>query len=108
ALVEEARSGDPALARVFLRKRPRLRKKLGQLEAIAAAVHEAQRARRLGMPVAVHAGFMPAVFRWTSGDAGWGRIVAESVGRHEGDLIRAMRRLIDLLRPPADPPAAPA
>ena len=108
ALVEEARSGDPVLARVFLRKRPRLRKKLGQLEAIAAAVREAQRARRLGMPVAVHAGFMPAVFRWASGDDDWGAIVAESFGGHEGDLIRAMRRLIDLLRQLGDAPEVPA
>jgi superfamily II RNA helicase len=108
ALVEEARSGEPMLARVFLRKRPRLRKKLGQLEAIAAAVHEAQRARHLGMPVAVHAGFMPAVFRWASGDDDWGSIVAESFGGHEGDLIRAMRRLIDLLRQLGDAPEVPA
>ena len=108
ALVEEARSGDPVLARVFLRKRPRLRKKLGQLEAIAAAVREAQRARRLGMPVAVHAGFMPSVFRWASGDDDWGAIVAESFGGHEGDLIRAMRRLIDLLRQLGDAPEVPA
>jgi ATP-dependent RNA helicase HelY len=109
ALVEEARSGDPLIARTFLRKRPKLRRKLQQLEAIAGAVHEAQRARYLRMPVAVHAGFMPAVFRWASGDDDWGRVVEESFAGHEGDLIRALRRLIDLLRQLAEAPeVAPA
>jgi superfamily II RNA helicase len=38
------------------------------------------------------------VFRWASGDDDWAGIVEASFGGHEGDLIRAMRRLIDLLR----------
>jgi superfamily II RNA helicase len=50
------------------------------------------------MPVNVHPGFMPAVFRWASGDDDWAEIVRQAFGGHEGDLIRAMRRLIDLLR----------
>ena len=98
ALLEEARSGEPVLARMFLRKRPKLKRKLEQLDAIAERVREAQRARSLGMPAAVHGGFMPAVFRWASGDGDWSAIVQEAFGGHEGDLIRAMRRLIDILR----------
>jgi superfamily II RNA helicase len=98
ALLEEARSGEPMLARMFLRKRPKLKRKLEQLEAIAERVREAQRARHLGMPAAVHGGFMPAVFRWASGEDDWSGIVQEAFGGHEGDLIRAMRRLIDVLR----------
>lgn len=98
ALGEEARSGDPALARAFLRGRPRLRRRLNELAAAADAVAEAQRQRRLQVPVSVHAGFVPAVYRWAAGDDDWPRIVAEAFGGHEGDLIRAMRRLIDLLR----------
>ncbi len=98
ALLEESRSGEPMIARMFLRKRPKLKRKLEQLELIAERVREAQRARQLGMPAAVHPGFMPSVFRWASGEDDWTGIVQEAFGGHEGDLIRAMRRLIDLLR----------
>jgi len=97
-LGEESRSGEPAIARTFLRSRPKFRRKLEQLGQIATTVAEAQRQRHLGMPVSVHPGFMPAVFRWASGDDDWTGIVQGSFGGHEGDLIRAMRRLIDLLR----------
>ena len=107
ALIEEARSGDTAIARDFLRKRPRLRRKLDQLTSLANTIYEAQRARHLRMPLAVHAGFMPAVYRWADGEDDWGAIVEESFGGHEGDLIRAMRRLIDLLRQLAEGPEVP-
>jgi ATP-dependent RNA helicase HelY len=97
-LSEEARSGEPALARAFLRARPKLRRRLDQIAAVAETVAEAQRHRRLGMPVSVHPGFMPAVYRWASGEADWQAIVQDAFGGHEGDLVRAMRRLIDVLR----------
>jgi superfamily II RNA helicase len=97
-LVEEARSGDAAVARFFLRKRPKLARKVRHLERIAEAVYTEQRPRQLPMPVSVSTGFMPSVFRWASGDDDWAGIVEESFGGHEGDLIRAFRRLIDLLR----------
>jgi superfamily II RNA helicase len=108
ALLEEARSGEPLIARMFLRKRSKLKRKLEQLEAIAERVREAQRARHLGMPVAVHGGFMPAVFRWASGEDDWSGIVQEAFGGHEGDLIRAMRRLIDILHQLAESREVPA
>jgi superfamily II RNA helicase len=108
ALIEEARSGDPALARTFMKKRPKLKRKLDLLMRVADTVHEAQRARHLRIPIAVHAGFMPAVYRWASGEDDWSAIVEEAFGGHEGDLIRAMRRLIDLLRQLADSPEVPA
>ena len=50
------------------------------------------------MPTGISTGFMPSVFRWASGEDDWAAIVEESFGGHEGDLIRAMRRLIDVLR----------
>lgn len=107
ALLEEARSGEPAVARDFLRKRPKLKRRLDQLLSLANTVHEAQRQRHLQMPVAVHGGFMPAVFRWASGDDDWTGLVEASFGGHEGDLIRAMRRLIDLLRQLAESAEVP-
>ncbi|MBI4611547.1 MAG: DEAD/DEAH box helicase [Candidatus Rokubacteria bacterium] len=106
-LIEEARSGDGVVARRFLKKRPRLRKKLHQLEAVAEAIVEAQRAHRLPLACGVHTGFMPAIFRWASGDDDWAAIVEEDFGGHEGDLIRAFRRLIDLLRQLAEAPEVP-
>jgi superfamily II RNA helicase len=104
ALIEESRSGEPMIARGFLKKHPRLKRKLDHLFGAADAVFQAQRARHLGMPVAVHAGFMPAIFRWASGEDDWSGIVEQSFGGHEGDLMRAMRRLIDLLRQLAESP----
>jgi superfamily II RNA helicase len=107
ALLEESRSGEPVVARAFLRKRPKLKHRLDRLVAAAESVWQAQRGRQLGIPVAVHPGFVPAVFRWASGDEDWAGIVAESFGGHEGDLVRAMRRLIDLLRQLAEGPDVP-
>jgi superfamily II RNA helicase len=98
ALAEESRSGEPNIARTFLRKRPKLRRRVEQLIETAEAVFQAQRARHLSMPVNVHPGFMPSVFRWASGDDDWTGIVERDFGGHEGDLIRAMRRLVDVLR----------
>jgi superfamily II RNA helicase len=107
ALLEESRSGEPQLARLFLKKRSKLTRHLDHLLQVADGVWQAQRARHLGMPVTVHPGFMPAVFRWASGEDDWSSIVAESFGGHEGDLVRAMRRLIDLLRQLAEGPEVP-
>ena len=104
ALIEESRSGEPMIARGFLKRHPRLKRKLDQFSAAADAVYQAQRARHLGMPVAVHPGFMPSVYRWASGEDDWSGIVDQSFGGHEGDLVRAMRRLIDLLRQIAESP----
>ncbi len=106
-LIEESRSGDSAVARVFLKKRPKLKRKLQDLEAVAHTVLEVQRHHHLPMPVGVSTGFMPSVFRWASGDDDWSGIVEESFGGHEGDLIRALRRLIDLLRQLGEAPEVP-
>jgi len=107
ALLEESRSGEPQRARAFLAKRPKLRRKLAELGAVAEAVHAAQRGRHLAIPVSIQPGFMPAVFRWASGDDDWSGVVTEAFGGHEGDLIRALRRLIDLLRQLAESAEVP-
>jgi superfamily II RNA helicase len=107
-LIEESRSGDGAVARTFLKKRPKLRHALQEMGAIAETVEAAQRQRHLSMPTGISTGFMPAVFRWASGDNDWAAIVEESFGGHEGDLIRALRRLIDVLRQLGESPEVPA
>ena len=107
ALLEESRSGEPMIARTFLKRHGRLKRKIDHLIATADAVYQAQRARHLAMPISVQPGFMPAVYRWASGDDDWSAIVEGAFGGHEGDLIRAMRRLIDLLRQLADSPELP-
>ncbi|HEV2057636.1 MAG TPA: DEAD/DEAH box helicase [Methylomirabilota bacterium] len=106
-LIEESRSGDSAVARLFLKKRPKLKRKLQDLESVAHTVLEVQRHHHLPMPVGVSTGFMPSVFRWASGEDDWSGIVEESFGGHEGDLIRALRRLIDLLRQLGEAPEVP-
>jgi superfamily II RNA helicase len=107
ALLEESRSGEPVIARTFMRRHGKLRRKVESLIGIADAVFQAQRARHLAMPIGVQPGFMPAVYRWASGEDDWSGIVESAFGGHEGDLIRAMRRLIDLLRQLADSPEVP-
>jgi ATP-dependent RNA helicase HelY len=105
-LTEEARSGDDLPSRRLLRDRPGLRRRARVLEEAAEAILAVQRRTGLVRPLRVQGGFLAAVFRWASGDD-WGRVVAEAFGGHEGDLIRAMRRLIDLLRQLADAPEVP-
>jgi superfamily II RNA helicase len=51
---------------------------------------------------------MAAVYRWASGEEDWTSIVEESFGGHEGDLIRSMRRLLDLLRQLGESPEVSA
>ncbi|MDO8478317.1 MAG: DEAD/DEAH box helicase [Candidatus Rokubacteria bacterium] len=106
-LIEESRSGDSTVARLFLKKRPKLKRKLQDLESVAHTVLDVQRQHHLPMPVGVSTGFMPSVFRWASGEDDWSGIVEESFGGHEGDLIRALRRLIDLLRQLGEAPEVP-
>ena len=107
SLTEESRSTEPQVARQFLKKHPKLRRRMELLINVAETVFQAQRARHLGMPVSVHPGFMPSVYRWASGDDDWLGIVEKDFGGHEGDLIRAMRRLLDVLRQLADSPEVP-
>ena len=54
ALLEESRSGEPMIARAFLKKRPKLKQRLDRLLAAADAVWQAQRARHLGVPVIIN------------------------------------------------------
>jgi ATP-dependent RNA helicase HelY len=106
-LIEEARSAEDEPSRRLLRERPRLRRRVRQMEEAAEAIQAVQRRVGLHRPARVQSGFVAGVFRWASGDDDWARIVAHAFGGHEGDLIRAMRRLIDLLRQIAEGPEVP-
>ncbi len=106
-LAEEARSGEEGPSKLFLKQHPRLKRRVRQMEEAAGAILAVQRRVGLHRAVTVQTGFAAAVYRWASGDDDWPRIVAESFGGHEGDLIRAMRRLIDLLRQLAEAPEVP-
>jgi ATP-dependent RNA helicase HelY len=107
-LIEEARSGEDQPSRHLLRERPKLRRRVRQMEEAAEAITAVQRRVGLYRPARIQTGFLASVFRWASGDDDWGRVVAEAFGGHEGDLIRAMRRLIDLLRQIAEAPEVPS
>jgi superfamily II RNA helicase len=106
-LIEEARSAEEEPSRRLLRERPRIRRRVRQMEEAAEAILAVQRRVGLHRPARVQTGSLAAVFRWASGDDDWARVVAHSFGGHEGDLIRAMRRLIDLLRQLAEGPEVP-
>ena len=106
-LIEEARSAEDEPSRRLLRERPRLRRRVRLMEEAAEAITAVQRRVGLHRPARVQSGFVAAVFRWASGDDDWARVVAHSFGGHEGDLIRVMRRLIDLLRQLAEGPEVP-
>jgi superfamily II RNA helicase len=106
-LTEEARSGEEGPSKLFLKQRPKLKRRVRQMEEAAAAILAVQRRVGLLRPASVQTGFMAAVHRWASGDDDWPRVVAQSFGGHEGDLIRAMRRLIDLLRQLGEAPEVP-
>jgi superfamily II RNA helicase len=106
-LIEEARSAEDEPSRRLLRERPRLRRRVRQMEEAAGAILAVQRRVGLMRPARVQTGSMAAVFRWASGDDDWARVVAHAFGGHEGDLIRAMRRVIDLLRQIAEGPEVP-
>jgi superfamily II RNA helicase len=107
-LIEEARSAEDEPSRRLLRERPRLRRRVRQMEEAAEAILAVQRRVGLHRPARVQTSFLAAVFRWASGDDDWAHVVAHSFGGHEGDLIRAMRRLIDLLRQLAEGPEVPS
>jgi len=107
-LGEEARSGEEGPARQFLRDHAKLRRRVRLLEEAASAIVAVQRRVGLFRSATVHTGYVAAVYRWAAGDDDWASVVAQSFGGHEGDLIRAMRRLIDLLRQLGEAPEVPA
>jgi superfamily II RNA helicase len=103
-LGEESREVEPQYSWSLLRQYPHLQKRLQKMGRLAQEVYEVQRSHQVTLPVSVHVGYLAASFRWASGEADWMRLVRDSYGGHEGDLIRAFRRLIDLCRQLAESP----
>ncbi len=74
------------------------------MESLAQEVERVQQSRRVSRPVSMHTTYLAAAYEWISGEEDWVRLIRETFGGHEGDLIRAFRRLIDLCRQLTDSP----
>jgi superfamily II RNA helicase len=103
-LSEESREGESRYSWFLLKQQPHLQKRLQKMGRLAQELHEMQRSQRVTLPVSVQVGYLAAAYRWASGEEDWTRLVHDSYGGHEGDLIRAFRRLIDLCRQLAESP----
>ena len=106
-LVEEPRATEGLIARVFLREQTHLRRRVKMLEELSQEVDRVQRSYQVSLPVSMHTTYLAATHRWASGEDDWLALVEQSFGGHEGDLIRAFRRLIDLCRQLEESPVLP-
>jgi superfamily II RNA helicase len=103
-LSEESRQGDMRYSWALLRQEPHLQKRLQVMGRLAQELREVQRVQQVALPVSVQVGYVAASYRWAAGEEDWTQLVRDSYGGHEGDLIRAFRRLIDLCRQLAESP----
>jgi superfamily II RNA helicase len=78
------------------------------MEALAQDVSRVQQSKGVLRPVSMHTTFLLPTYEWVQGEDDWVRLVQDAYGGHEGDLIRAFRRLIDLCRQLIDSPELPA
>lgn len=106
-LVEEPRATEQPAARLFLRDQAHLRRRVKTLEDLSQEVDKVQRSYHVDLPVSMHTIYLAATHRWVSGEDDWLALVEQSFGGHEGDLIRAFRRLIDLCRQLEESPELP-
>ncbi|MFQ5883133.1 MAG: hypothetical protein ACE5I9_11840, partial [Candidatus Methylomirabilales bacterium] len=97
-LVEEPRETEAYFARQLLKREPHLRQRVRQIETLAWAVMDVQRTHQVFLPVSIHTTYLPAAYEWAAGEEDWVHLVEGHYGGHEGDLLRAFRRLIDLSR----------
>ncbi len=107
-LVEEPRRAESSVARLFLRDQAHLRRRVKTLEELSQEVDKIQRSYRVALPISMHTVYLAATHRWVAGEDDWLALVEQSFGAHEGDLIRAFRRLIDLCRQLEESPVLPA
>lgn len=106
-LVEEPRESEAYFTRQLLRRQPHLRHRVRQMEELARELMEVQRTHRVSLPVSMHTTLLAATYEWAAGEEDWVHLVQGHYGGHEGDLIRAFRRLIDLCRQLLDAPELP-
>jgi ATP-dependent RNA helicase HelY len=103
-LSEESRDGEERYSWTLLRQQRDLQNRLQSMGRLAQELYQLQRTHQVTMPVSVQVGYLAAAYRWASGEEDWALLVRETYGGHEGDLIRAFRRLIDLCRQLAESP----
>jgi superfamily II RNA helicase len=103
-LSEQSREGESHYSWALLKQHPHLQRRLQAMGRLAQELHDVQRAHQVTLPVSVQVGYLAAAYRWTSGEEDWTRVVRDAYGGHEGDLIRAFRRLIDLCHQLAESP----
>ncbi|HET7854592.1 MAG TPA: DEAD/DEAH box helicase [Candidatus Methylomirabilis sp.] len=97
-LVEEPRETEAHFARQLLKRERHLRDRIRHMEMLAREVMDVQRAHRVFLPVSLHTTYLAAAYEWAAGEEDWLCLVESQYEGHEGDLIRAFRRLIDLSR----------
>jgi superfamily II RNA helicase len=107
-LSEESREGEVRYSWSLLKQHRDLQKRLQSMGRLAQELHEVQRDHQVTLPVSVQVGYLAASYRWASGAEDWAGVVRDAYGGHEGDLIRAFRRLIDLCRQLAESPEVEA
>jgi superfamily II RNA helicase len=103
-LSEESREGEVRYSWALLKQHRDLQKRLQSMGRLAQELSEVQRDHQISLPVSVQVGYLAAAYRWASGKEDWAGLVRDAYGGHEGDLIRAFRRLIDLCRQLAESP----
>ncbi|MFQ5802391.1 MAG: DEAD/DEAH box helicase [Candidatus Methylomirabilales bacterium] len=106
-LVEEPREIEAPFARQLLKRQPHLKRGIRQIDALAREVMDVQQAHRVFLPVSMHTTYLSAAYEWAAGEENWMHLVEEHYGGHEGDMIRAFRRLIDLSRQLLESPGLP-
>jgi len=106
-LVEEPRETENPYARQLLKRQAHLKRRLQALESLAEEVRRVQGQERIDRPVAMHTTYLAATYQWVAGEEDWVRLIERGFGGHEGDLIRAFRRLLDLCRQLQESPELP-
>ncbi len=105
-LLEEPRTRDLPPWTSWLAHRKQMRVLLHQVELMMYRLTKVQQEAGMDFPIIFHRWYIAAVYEWASG-ADWTTVVTERFGGQEGDFVRILRRLIDLMRQCAENDALP-